>query len=205
MQLPDAYRASSWAMDGSERRAGKARGFSVFETAIGHCGIAWTEDAIAGAQLPEADESATRARMRRRFPGVPEAPPPDHVLAAIDAIRALLNGEPRDLSGVPLEMDGVPEFEARVYDVARAIAPGTTLTYGEIAARLGDKTLSRAVGQALGKNPFAPIVPCHRVVAADGKMHGFSAPGGVAVKLRMLRNEGWRANEPTLFDEASPG
>jgi len=187
-------------MDGGERGAEKARGFSVFETAIGHCAIAWTDDAIAGAQLPEHDEPATRTRMQRRFPGVPEAPPPDHALEAIEAIRALLNGEPRDLSGVALEMDGVAEFDARVYDLTRMIAPGTTLTYGEVAARLGDKTLSRAVGQALGKNPFAPIVPCHRVVASDGKMHGFSAPGGVAVKLRMLRNEGWRANEPTLFD-----
>jgi methylated-DNA-[protein]-cysteine S-methyltransferase len=187
-------------MGEGERQAGKARGFSVFETAIGHCGIAWTNDAIAGAQLPEHDEPATRARMRRRFPGIPEAPPPGHALAAIEAIRALLNGEPRDLSGVALEMDGVPEFDARVYGVARAIAPGTTLTYGEVAAELGDKALSRAVGQALGKNPFAPIVPCHRVLSADGKMHGFSAPGGVAVKLRMLRTEGWRANEPTLFD-----
>ena len=192
-------------MDGSERRTGKARGFSVFETAIGHCALAWTDGAIAGAQLPEHDERATRARMQRRFPGVPEAPPPDHALTAIDAIRALLSGEPRDLSGVALEMDGVPEFDARVYDVARAIAPGTTLTYGEVAARLGDPGAARAVGRALGSNPFAPIVPCHRVLAADGKMHGFSAPGGVAVKLRMLRTEGWRANEPTLFDEAPLG
>lgn len=187
-------------MGESERGAGKARGFSVFETAIGYCGIAWTDEAIAGAQLPERDERATRGRMQRRFPGVPEAAPPEHALEAMDAIRALLSGEPRDLSGVVLEMDGVPEFDARVYDVARAIAPGTTLTYGDVAARLGDPGAARAVGRALGSNPFAPIVPCHRVVAADGKMHGFSAPGGVAVKLRMLRNEGWRANEPTLFD-----
>src|ERR1700760_2809212 len=166
------------------REPGKARGFSVFETAIGPCGIAWTDTAIAGAQLPEHDERATRARMHRRFPGVPETTPPAHALAAIDEIRALLNGEPRDLSAIALEMDGVPEFDARVYDVARAIAPGTTLTYGEVAARLGDPAAARAVGRALGNNPFAPIVPCHRVLAADGKMHGFSAPGGVAVKLR---------------------
>lgn len=186
-------------MGGSERAAGKARGFSVFETAIGHCGIAWTDDAIAGTQLPERDERATRARMRDRFPHAREAPPPDHARAAIDGIRALLNGEPHDVSGVALDMEGVPEFEARVYDVARAIVRGTTLTYGEIAVRLGDKALSRAVGQALGKNPFAPIVPCHRVLSADGKMHGFSASGGVAMKLRILSIEGYRANEPTLF------
>jgi methylated-DNA-[protein]-cysteine S-methyltransferase len=181
--------------------AENACGFSVFETAIGWCGIAWTGDAIAGAQLPERDEAATRARMRRRFGGVPEgASAPPHASAAIDAIRALLSGEPRDLREIPLEMRAVPEFDARVYELARTIAPGSTLTYGDVAARLGDPGAARAVGRALGSNPFAPIVPCHRVLAADGKMHGFSAPGGVAVKLRMLRREGWRANEPTLFD-----
>ncbi len=182
------------------RETGKARGFSVFETAIGHCGIAWTDAAIAGAQLPEADEAATRARMRKRFPGVPEADPPEHVRRAIADIRALLSGERRDLSAIALDLTGVPEFDARVYAIARTIAPGATLTYGDVAARLGDPGAARAVGRALGNNPFAPIVPCHRVLAADGKMHGFSAPGGVAVKLRMLRIEGWRANEPTLFD-----
>jgi methylated-DNA-[protein]-cysteine S-methyltransferase len=187
-------------MGEGEGEARKARGFSVFETAIGHCGIAWTDDAIAGAQLPEADEEATRARMRRRFCAAPEIAPPDHVCDAIEGIRALLSGNPRDLSRIALDMDGVPEFDARVYDVARTIAPGTTLTYGQIASRLGDPAAARAVGRALGNNPFPPIVPCHRVLAADGKMHGFSAPGGVAVKLRMLRNEGWRANEPTFFD-----
>jgi methylated-DNA-[protein]-cysteine S-methyltransferase len=193
-------------VSGGGREPGGARGFSVFETAIGHCGIAWTDTAIAGAQLPERDERATRARMCSRFPGVLEGSPPDHALAAIDGIRALLNGEPRDLSAVALDLDGVPEFDARVYDVARAIAPGTTLTYGEVAARLGDPGSARAVGRALGSNPFAPIVPCHRVLAAGGKMHGFSAPGGVAVKLRMLRIEGGRELELPLFETGtSPG
>jgi methylated-DNA-[protein]-cysteine S-methyltransferase len=180
--------------------AGEARGFSVFETAIGPCGIAWNDETIVGAQLPGRDAAATHARMRQRFPGVPDLAPPVHARDAIDAIRALLNGEPRDLSEVAVQMDAVPDFDARVYTVARTIPPGETLTYGEIATRLGEPGAARAVGRALGKNPFAPIVPCHRVLAAGGKMHGFSAPGGVSVKLRMLRNEGWRANEPTLFD-----
>ena len=175
-------------------------GFAVFETVLGPCGIAWSGDAIVGTQLPERDKDATRRRMQTRFPGAREAAPPETVLPAVEAIGALLRGEARDVSALPLDMASVPDLDRRVYEIARGIPAGTTLSYGDIAARLGDKTLSRAVGQALGKNPFAPIVPCHRVLSADGKMHGFSASGGVAMKLRMLRTEGYRANEPTLFD-----
>jgi methylated-DNA-[protein]-cysteine S-methyltransferase len=173
--------------------------FSVFDTVLGSCGIAWNAGAIVGTQLPEADEAATRARMKRRFPDAREGAPTATVQPAIEAIRALLRGEVCDTDSLPLDMQSVPEFDRRVYQIARGIPAGTTVSYGDIAARLGDKTLSRAVGQALGKNPFAPIVPCHRVVAADGKMHGFSASGGIAMKLRMLKAEGYRANEPTLF------
>jgi methylated-DNA-[protein]-cysteine S-methyltransferase len=174
--------------------------FAVFETGIGTSGIAWSEDAIVGTQLPEANESATRARMKKRFPNATEATPPEPVQPAVEAIRALLRGEPYDATSVKLDMTLIPEFERNVYEIARDVPPGTTMTYGDIALRLGDKALSRAVGQALGKNPFAPLVPCHRVLSADGKMHGFSASGGIAMKLRMLQNEGWRENEPTLFD-----
>lgn len=174
--------------------------FAVFDTPIGPCGIAWSADVIVGTQLPCADADATRAKMMRRFPAAREAALPESIAEAVGAIRALLRGEAPDVSLLPLDMKSVPELDRRVYEIARAIPPGTTVSYGDIAARLGDKTLSRAVGQALGKNPFAPIVPCHRVLSADGKMHGFSASGGVALKLRMLRNEGWRDNEPTLFE-----
>ena len=97
-------------------------------------------------------------------------------------------------------MNRVPSFDRGVYEIARTIPPGTTLTYAEIAARLGAPGAARAAGRALGDNPFAPVVPCHGVVAAGGKMHGFSANGGVATKLRLLTIEGWRENEPTLFD-----
>jgi methylated-DNA-[protein]-cysteine S-methyltransferase len=122
------------------------------------------------------------------------------VAAAIEAIRALLHGERRDLSAIVLDMAGVPEFNRRVYEIARAIRPGKTLSYGDIATRLGDVSLSRAVGQALGENPFPPIVPCHRVISADGRMHGFSSTGGVEMKLRMLTIEGWQAEQLTFFD-----
>jgi methylated-DNA-[protein]-cysteine S-methyltransferase len=111
---------------------------------------------------------------------------------AIDSIAALLSGEPIDLSFVTLDMTGVPEFNQRVYEAARLIRPGTTVTYGDIAGQLGVPGSARAVGQALGRNPFPIVVPCHRVVAADGKSGGFSAPGGVSTKLRMLAIEGER-------------
>jgi methylated-DNA-[protein]-cysteine S-methyltransferase len=129
-----------------------------------------------------------------------EAEPPGDVASAIDAIRAMLRGEPCDLSTIVLDMEGVPEFNRRVYEVARTIAAGTTLSYGDIATRLGDVSLSRAVGQALGENPFPPIVPCHRVISADGRMHGFSSSGGVAMKLRMLTIEGWQAEQLSFFE-----
>lgn len=178
-----------------------ARSFALFDTAIGLCGIVWSEAGICGVQLPEHDAAATRRRLRRRFPGAGEGSPPPRVQRAIDDIVALLSGEPRDLSGATLDMDAVPPFERRVYAVARTIPPGATLSYGEIAARLGAPEEARAVGQALGRNPFPIIVPCHRVVAAGGKTGGFSAPGGVKTKLRILALEGIRsASEPTLFD-----
>ncbi|MEU6646545.1 methylated-DNA--[protein]-cysteine S-methyltransferase [Saccharomonospora sp. NPDC046836] len=176
-------------------------GFAVFETAIGHCGIAWDEHAVIGSTLPEGDEERTRTRLRTAFPDAVEQPPPAFARHAIDGVTALLRGEtPGGLAAVPLDLRRVPPFHARVYEVARAIPPGSTMTYGEIAAQLGDPGSARAVGQALGSNPFAPIVPCHRIVAAGGKTGGFSARGGTATKLRMLAIEGVQLEEPTLFD-----
>jgi methylated-DNA-[protein]-cysteine S-methyltransferase len=177
------------------------QGFALFETALGHCAIAWGVHGIVGVQLPEATESQTRARMRRRFAGAQERVPTPEAQLAIDGIVALLAGQAIDLSAVPLDMSATPDFHHRVYDIARGIAPGSTLTYGQIAARLGDSGLAREVGQALGRNPFAIVVPCHRVLAADGRLGGFSAGGGPATKRRLLLIEGARSNpEPGLFD-----
>jgi len=167
-------------------------GFALFATAIGACGIAWGPGGIAGVQLPEGVEGATRARMRRRFPDWPERDAPADVVLAIEGIRGLLAGEARDLAEIVLDLEGVSAFHRRVYEIARRIPPGRTRTYGDIAAELGDKGLARAVGQALGLNPFAPVVPCHRVLAAGGRWGGFSAHGGAAAKLRMLAIEGAR-------------
>lgn len=175
--------------------------FSLFETAIGACALIWQAGRIIGAQLPEKDEETARQRLARRFPQASEAPPPDFVAAAIADITALLAGEARDLSHLPIDLASVPEFNRRVYEVALAIAPGETLTYGEVAARIGEPGAARAVGVALGQNPFPIIVPCHRVLAAGGKTGGFSADGGVETKLRMLTIEKARTSPlPGLFD-----
>ena len=178
--------------------------YTLFNTSIGHCGIAWSECGLTAVRLPEQDEAATRARMGRRFPQCSEAVAPLWVQEAIRDVVALLSGAPRapvDLSNVVLDMEGVPPFHQRVYALARRIAPGETVTYGEMARQLGDPGAARAVGQALGSNPFAPVVPCHRVLAADGCGGGFSANGGVTTKLRLLLIERAHFNGPGLFDE----
>jgi methylated-DNA-[protein]-cysteine S-methyltransferase len=169
-----------------------APSFALFDTAIGPCGIAWGARGIVGIQLPEAREQATRARVLARFPDAREGQPPADVKRAQRGIVALLRGKAIDLSAIALDMQGVPPFHSRVYQAARKIPPGKTLSYGEVAARLGAPRSARAVGQALGRNPFAIVVPCHRVLAASGQPGGFSANGGVTTKLRLLLIEGVR-------------
>jgi len=164
--------------------------FAVFDAPIGPCGIAWTEQAIVAFTLPERTAEKTAARLRRRWPAAVQASPPAWVTATIDKVLRLLHGDKVDLSDVPLDLATSPGFHRRVYEVARAIPAGHTMTYGEIAKRLGVPHESREVGQALGRNPIAVIVPCHRVLGADGKMGGFSATGGVATKRRILEIEG---------------
>lgn len=174
--------------------------FYLFDSAIGCCGIVWSARGICGVQLPEKDDAATRARLLQRFAEAEEASPPSHVRQAIDGLVALLAGERRDLSGITIDDSAISEFNRRVYAIAQQIPPGSTMTYGEIAERLGDKSLARAVGQAMGENPTPIIMPCHRVLAAGGKTGGFSANGGVTTKLRLLSIEGAEPNGPTLFD-----
>lgn len=175
--------------------------FTMFDTAIGRCAIAWGPRGINAVQLPMGGEDKTRARIRQRYGDIPETAPTAQVQSAIAGIVELLAGKPNDLSDVVLDLEGVPEFNRGVYDIARSIPPGKTLTYGDIAKRLGGVELSRDVGQALGRNPCPIVVPCHRVLAAGGKPGGFSANGGVATKLKMLAIEGAVVNHtPNLFD-----
>ena len=176
--------------------------FALFDTAIGACAIVWGDRGIKALSLPEKSEAQLRARLARQFPDGREGALLPEITAAVDRIRTLLRGEPDDLTDLVLDMEGQPEFHLRVYELARAIPPGETKTYGEIASALGDKTLSRAVGQALGRNPWPIVVPCHRVLAADGKTGGFSADGGIEIKMRMLTIEGaGRSGAPSLFED----
>jgi methylated-DNA-[protein]-cysteine S-methyltransferase len=174
--------------------------FALFDTAIGRCGIVWSPRGIVGVQLPERSDSATRNRLLRRFPAAREASPRHDIQRAIDDIGALLGGERRDLNHLAIDFGAAPEFYRRVYEVARRIPAGATLSYGEVAERMGDRALARDVAEALSQNPCPIIVPCHRVLAAGGKPGGFSAPGGVATKLRLLTIEGAQPEDPMLFD-----
>jgi len=168
-----------------------AAGCCLFDTAIGRCGIAWTaECAIQAVQLPETSDAGTLLRMRRRCgQGVPEVDAPDGVARVIGRLQRLLEGDHDAMLDVVIDYEGVPPFHQRVYEAARAIVPGRVKTYGELARDLGEPGASRAVGQALGHNPFAPLVPCHRILAAHGASGGFSAEGGARTKLRMLEIE----------------
>lgn len=181
-------------------------GHTLFDTTLGPCGIAWGPAGITAVQLPELMPEGTRARLLRSLPRpVPQAVPPPAVQAAISGVQALLagraTGATADLRHLVLDMSRLSAFHQRVYERTRAIPPGQVLTYGELAAELGDKGLARAIGQALGANPFAPVVPCHRVLAAGGKAGGFSATGGAVTKWRMLETEGYRpGGDASLFD-----
>lgn len=176
--------------------------YSFFDTEIGRCAIAWGDQGITAVSLPDVNAKALEGRFAGRFPGAKETPPAPLIAAAIARIQALLKGEADDLADIPLDSADVPDFNRRVYEIARRIRPGATRTYGEIARELGDPLLAREVGQALGRNPFPIIVPCHRVLAAGGKTGGFSATGGVETKFRMLAIERAKTdNSPSLFED----
>ncbi|MEQ8662099.1 MAG: methylated-DNA--[protein]-cysteine S-methyltransferase, partial [Gammaproteobacteria bacterium] len=167
-------------------------GFTLFDTAIGPCGMAWNAAGVTGVQLPELTPAATLARLASRFPALAEASPRGPALRARDAMRAHLDGRQRDLGAIELDFTDVTAFRRKVYSAARRIPAGHTLSYGELATRLGAPQAARAIGQAMGANPYPIIVPCHRVLAAGGRAGGFSAAGGATTKAWILRIEGAR-------------
>lgn len=178
-----------------------AQRFVLFDTIIGRCGVAWGDRGLIGVQLPESSPGAAWARLRKRFPGAVESEPTAEIEAVIERIRDLLAGGRDDLADIPLDLDGQPPFNLRVYEIARAITPGETSTYGEVAKAMGEPGAARAVGRALGENPWPIVVPCHRVLGRSGAMGGFSAPGGAETKARLLTIEKARTDAvPTLFD-----
>lgn len=165
--------------------------YRIFDTDGGPCGIAWTTAGVVRFQLPGDDATTTRRLLLRHLPEAQEAEPLPAVAEAIDGVKRYFAGEPADFSAVPLDLAGQSDFFRAIYDAARRLHWGETTTYGTIARDLGaGPEMAREVGQAMAKNPVALIIPCHRVLAAGGKVGGFSAPGGASSKLKMLALEG---------------
>lgn len=165
--------------------------YLIFETAGGPCGIAWSRIGVLRFQLPADDAETTRRLVLRRLPSAEPADPPPAIAEAVTAVRRYFAGETVDFSGVPLDLSGQSQFFTAIYNAARGVAWGQTTTYGALARELGaGAEAARDVGQAMAKNPVALIIPCHRVLAAGGKVGGFSAPGGAGSKLRLLALEG---------------
>ena len=181
------------------------RGYAIFDTGLGRCGIAWGDQGVMGVQLPEAREIDTRKRLFQLYPEARELRPPPNVEIAIDGIIALLRGGERDLSEVTLDMTGIPDFNQRVYDFARTIPRGETRTYAEVASGLRASGAVYSVAQAIGRNPFMIIVPCHRVLEAGHYADKISPNGGAISKRRLLSIEGAQTTaSKTLFDVLLP-
>lgn len=165
--------------------------FQIFNTDGGPCGIAWTQAGVVRFQLPGDDAATTRRLLLRHLPEAEPADPPPAIAQAIDGVKRYFAGETADFSDVPLDLDGQSDFFRAIYDAARRVPWGETTTYGTLARTLGaGPEMAREVGQAMAKNPVALIIPCHRVLAAGGKVGGFSAPGGSSSKVKMLALEG---------------
>jgi methylated-DNA-[protein]-cysteine S-methyltransferase len=166
------------------------RGFAWFETPIGACGIAWSEAGLLSVRLPETDPRRASRSFANGFPELEEAAMPPAVAVVAKRIAAHLGGVQTDYVDVALDDGSVGAWERSVYRAAAAIPFGETRTYGALARELGRPETAQAVGQALGRNPWPIVVPCHRILAADGRTGGFSAPGGATTKLRLLEIEG---------------
>lgn len=180
--------------------------YHVFDTAGGFCGIAWSDDGIARFQLPTPDRATTERLLVRRIPDARETEPSAEIADAADRVRRYFAGDPVDFSGLRLDLSGQSPLFRDIYAALRGIGWGETTTYGALAKAVGAEgwEAARDVGQAMARNPVALIIPCHRCLAAGGKIGGFSAPGGEISKLRMLELEGVRPGpadpvQPSLF------
>jgi methylated-DNA-[protein]-cysteine S-methyltransferase len=181
------------------------RGYAIFDTAIGRCGIVWSNAGVLGVQLPEMREIETRRRLLRLYPEAREQRPPLNSEIAIGGIVAVLRGQHIDFANVTLDWDGIPAFNRRVYDFTRSIPRGETRTYGEVAAALRSSGATHSVAQAIAKNPFMIIVPCHRVLETGDYADQMSAFGGSISKRRLLSLEGTcPVMGKTLFDVLLP-
>jgi methylated-DNA-[protein]-cysteine S-methyltransferase len=177
-------------------------GYALFDTTIGRCGIAWSEAGVTRVVFPETTEAATRARVTRGQNDPGEAKPPAAIVSAIAAITELLASGRSDLTGIVVDMEASVAEDRPFLDAARGTPAGSTITYGELAARAGRPGAAREAGQAMARNRYPIIVPCHRVLAAGGGFGGFSAPGGVESKARLLTIERAAVGDaPSLFDD----
>ncbi|KJC57558.1 cysteine methyltransferase [Bradyrhizobium sp. LTSPM299] len=181
------------------------RGYTIFDTAIGRCGIAWGEMGVVGVQLPEAREIETRRRLFQLYPDARDIRPSEEIEVAIEGIAAILRGGNSDLSGVTLDMTDIPAFNQRVYQFVRTIPRGETLIYDEVARALGASGAVHSVAQAISRNPFMIIVPCHRVLEAGHYADPISPHGGGISKRRLLSIDGAQTiTNKTLFDVLLP-
>ncbi len=177
-------------------------GHAVFETALGFVGIAWSDKGLTRLCLPQRDRTSVERRLLKHSDVGSEIPAelpknaPAWVAELIRAITAYAAGEEVDFSTVPVDLSGVDDFRLAIYVAARKLQFGEITTYGELAVRAGHAGLARETGAALGSNPVPLVIPCHRILAAGGKIGGFSAPGGSTTKEKMLRLEGVRVGPP---------
>jgi methylated-DNA-[protein]-cysteine S-methyltransferase len=175
----------------------------VFETAMGFCAIAWSDAGVMRFQLPTNSAEAADRLMRRRAPGAEPGAPPEDVAAIIETAKRYFAGEETDFSHVRVDLAGEEAFFAQIYEALRRVGWGRTTTYGALAKEVGaGREAARDVGEAMARNPAPLIIPCHRVLAAGGKIGGFSAPGGPKTKARMLELEGVRLGPPEVDQQA---
>lgn len=179
---------------------------ALFETAIGSCGVAWSAEGLVALALPERDQAATEQRLVRKSRSAGKATPPRAVAEVIELIQKYFAGERVDFSVVPLDMSAIDPFRRRLYEAMRALRFGETTTYGELAKQTGgaDSEAARDVGIAMGQNPLPIVVPCHRVLAAGGKLGGFSAYGGTQTKEKLLALEGVTPAGPRRAPKPAP-
>jgi methylated-DNA-[protein]-cysteine S-methyltransferase len=166
--------------------------YVLFDTDIGACGVAWSEQGLTRLQLPEADRSATEKRLSVGGKRVPAQVAPADIAAVAASLQRYMTGRNVDFGTLVLDLDGVEPFNRSIYEAARTIGWGETATYGELAERAGFPGMAREVGRALSRNPLPIVVPCHRILAKGDRLHGFSAYGGIVTKEKLLVLEGLR-------------
>ncbi|MGA7808856.1 methylated-DNA--[protein]-cysteine S-methyltransferase [Bradyrhizobium sp.] len=181
------------------------RGYAIFDTAVGRCGIVWGHAGILSVQLPQAREIDTRRRLFHFHPEARELAPTHNVTIATHGIAALLRGGPADFTDVTLDMEGIPPFNRRAYEFVRTIPRGETRSYDEVATQLRIPGAAHAIAEVVAKNPFLIIVPCHRVLPTSGHTDQIAPNGGTISKRHLLSIEGaQRGTAKSLFDVLLP-